>query len=416
MEHKSKPVLLQAFADALSRTTALDAHKWLAGDALRNAKPPLLWALVEAQVALADPNAIPALTEIFTVWSKRKDGAEIAAAAVRGLGAIGGRQSVATLLAAAEHPDTKIRRAAAQAIPPHTSLTDKLTVALRDLVRGSDARVRRAAYRGIGKAKLEALIPDLIIALESDPRLRNRQVAYVSLKRISGRDFSHDAPAWRRWWKDRENEEPGAFGAARKYTYARYYGFGVHTDRVVFVVDVSGSMNWSYHFSPKRIEVARRELDRVIREIHGKSLFNVVVYASKVKAWQRSEVEASPANVTRALKWAQMMLADPDGDTHTYQALEKTFLHNPNFDTIFFLSDGWPTHGDYISNEGIIAAVRVWNRDRDAVVHTIALTLENVDRGHPHSSTRKLNEMKEFLRQLAAATGGECKAVASAPP
>ncbi|MHC4223970.1 MAG: hypothetical protein ACYSUN_08270, partial [Planctomycetota bacterium] len=89
---------------------------------------------------------------------------------------------------------------------------------------------------------------------------------------------------------------------------------------------------------------------------------------------------------------------------------------NPNFDTIFFLSDGWPTHGDYISNEGIIAAVRVWNRDRDAVVHTIALTLENVDRGHPHSSTRKLNEMKEFLRQLAAATGGECKAVASAPP
>ena len=70
-----------------------------------------------------------------------------------------------------------------------------------------------------------------------------------------------------------------------------------------------------------------------------------------------------------------------------------------------------PSDGDYISNEGMVAAVRTWNRERGAVMNTIALTLENVDLGHPHSSRAKLNEMKAALRQLAGATGGECKVI-----
>ena len=402
---KSDPVLYQALTDGLAATTRLEVHGWICAEAFAGARPQLECALAEALVVLELPDAAETLRRLWARTSVRQDQVATAAAVLRALGRIG--QATEFLPRAATHPAVSVRAAAAAVWP----LLKSPPPELHELMADSSARVRREAVAAIGEAKREAFVPDLIHLLETDARLRNRYTAYVALKRISGRDFSFDTSTWRAWWKDRENQDPNAFPTPRKYTYARYYGFGVFTDRVVFVVDVSGSMNWSFHKTPKRIEVARRELARVIHELTPKSLFNVVVYSTKVKAWQPKEAEANPKNVSKALQWAERALADPDGDTHTFEALEDVFAHNPQFDTVFFLSDGWPSHGDYTSNEGIIAAVRTWNRERGATLNTIALTLENVDRGHPQSSTAKLNEMKAFLRQLAAATGGECKAI-----
>ena len=109
------------------------------------------------------------------------------------------------------------------------------------------------------------------------------------------------------------------------------------------------------------------------------------------------------------------MLAKPSGDTHTFRALEKAFERNPQFDTIYFLSDGNPSDGDYISPEGIVYSVRAWNRYRRARINTIALTLENVDRGHPNEPTNSLVRMKELMRELARTTGGETTVVIAAP-
>jgi hypothetical protein len=412
MEKHPESPLPQAFADGLSKISRPEIREWLAGEAFSLKKPETLWAIAEAQVVLICPEAVPALVALYDRWSEHRDGGSVAAAAVRALGAIGGEEADAILGRAAAHEEAVVRRAAASAVPLQEPLTEELRGAIRRLVRDDHEAVRRALYTALGEAKLEDFLPPLIEALENDPRLRNRHVAYLALKAITGQDFSYDSATWRQWYKDRK-----AGGLKpRTYTYARYYGFGVHTDRVVFVVDVSGSMRWSYHKRPKRIEVARRELARVIREIPPKSLFNVIVYATKVRCWQKSEVEATRGNVAKALRWSERMLAEPEGDTYAYDALERTFTNNPRFDTIFFLSDGWPSHGEYISTEGIIAAVKSFNRDRDAVLHSIALTLENVDRGHPQSSTARLREMKKFLQRLAAATGGECKSIENAPP
>jgi hypothetical protein len=361
--------------------------------------------VADALATLELPEAGAALTQLWEESKGRKDQEALAGAALRALGRIGEADGV--IEEAASHGSDSVRAAAAAVMP----LMDPPPKELHELLADPSARVRREAVAGIAEAKCEPFVPDVIHLLETDARLRNRYAAYQALKKISGRDFSLDASTWRTWWKDRENQDPDAFPVRRKYTYARYYGFGVFTDRVVFVVDVSGSMNWSYHKKPSRIDVARRELQRVIHELSPKSLFNVVVYSTRVKAWQPKEAEANPKNISKALKWAERALADPDGDTHTYEALETVFSRNPQFDTVFFLSDGRPSDGDYISNEGMVAAVRAWNRERGAVMNTIALTLENVDRGHPKDSQAKLNEMKAALRQLAAATGGECKVI-----
>ena len=201
---------------------------------------------------------------------------------------------------------------------------------------------------------------------------------------------------------------------ARTYTFARYYGMSVHSDRVVFIVDVSGSMNWPWRRDPKRIEIARRQLTRVLKEMNRKTLFNLIVYSNKVRLWQKKEVEARPTNVAKALKWVDRTLVKPEGDTHTHDALKAAFSRNPEFDTIYLLSDGNPSDGDHVCPEGILAQVRVWNRHRRAAIHTIGLTLENLDRGMPIIAERP-REMKAFMKDLARFTGGECRIVTNLP-
>ncbi len=59
--------------------------------------------------------------------------------------------------------------------------------------------------------------------------------------------------------------------------------------------------------------------------------------------------------------------------------------------------------------------MRARNRYRRARINTIALTLENVDRGHPNEATSSLVRMKELMRELARTTGGETAVVTNAP-
>jgi hypothetical protein len=302
-----------------------------------------------------------------------------------------------------------VRLAAAEVLPRLAAADAALVGFVRALLADPETRVRRAAALACAGAKLEAVVPELIALLEQDPRLRTREVARQALRAISGKDFEHDAASWREWWRTR------AEGAPERRTFAQYYGASVLSDRVLFLVDVSGSMSWPWRKEPKRIDVARSQLTRVLGELRPDSLFNVIVFSTRVRAWRKSEVSADPAQVKAALAWAEKNVRDPEGDTHVHDALEEAFAHNPEFDTIYLLSDGQPSHGPYVSPEGILACVRTWNRYRGAVIHTIGLTLERLDRGMPNLA-EDLRLMKQFVQRLAGATGGECRLVLQPPP
>ena len=106
----------------------------------------------------------------------------------------------------------------------------------------------------------------------------------------------------------------------------------------------------------------------------------------------------------------------PDGDTYTLDALETAFERNPEFDTLYLLSDGNPSHGKYKSPEGVRARVRVMNRYRRAAIHTIALTLEGVDPGRIISAERRrLGTMKAFMKQLALDHNGTWRVITRPP-
>jgi len=392
---KPEPAYVEALAESLSRVVDPDARDWLTTTAFNQRKPEILYAVAMAQEGIADPDAAPGLIALY----QRAKSIDLQYAAIRGLAALDAEGVGETLAAAAQHEDWRVRLAVAHA-----------PTLAKQMLDDPSASVRQAAAATCERLKIADAAQPLIRLVEADPRLRTRHDASKALKAISGKDFGLDPAAWRRWLKEKQGTaKPGTT------TVARYYSFGVYSDRVLFVVDISGSMRWSFHFKPKRIEVARRQLDRVLRAIEKKALVNLMVYSDKVRLWQKKEVVADEKNIQRAIAWSQKALAKPNGDTHTYKALEMAFARNPEFDTIYFLSDGQPSHGPYTSPEGIIYSVRAWNRYRRARINTIALTLENVDRGHPNEPTRSLWRMKEFMRDLARHTGGESTAVSRAP-
>jgi HEAT repeat protein len=411
VERKPDPVVAQALADALAGSVKPDILAWLESEALGTKQPEVLRACLEALAAVEAPDAVPKLVEIY---GGSKDVA-VLHEAVRALGRAGGAGARPVVMAAASHPEWRVRLAAADVLPDLAKGDETLLAPTKALVLDPEARVRRAVAMAIGEAKLEALAPDLIDLLEKDSRLRTREAARQALKKIGGCDYGHDAAAWRQWWKMRGEDKQTLGEPDRKITFAQYYGVSVQSDRVLFVVDVSGSMSWPWRKEPRRIDVARKELSRVLKELRPESLFNVILFSTKVRAWQKSEVAADARHVEAALAWVDRNVRDPEGDTYAYDALEEAFERNPEFDTICLLSDGAPSHGPYASPEGILASVKVWNRYRGAVIHTIGLTLENMDRGRPNLA-EDLRLMKDFVQRLASGTGGECKIILQPPP
>lgn len=405
---RPEPAVAQAFAEALGQTTRPEIVAWLGGEALDTKDPEVLRACLEALAAAGAPEAVPKLVEIY---GKSKDVA-VLHEAVRALGRTGGAGARQTLLRASVHPDWRVRLAAAKVLPAAAAGDEATLAAVKALLLDAATCVRRAAAAASAEAKLEAVVPDLIELLAQDPRLRTREAARQALRKFGDRDYAHDAGAWREWWRTRGEGADGE--TERKITFAQYYGLSIQSDRVVFVVDVSGSMSWPWRKEPKRIDVARKELVRVIKELRPQSLFNVILFSTKVRAWQKCEVPADPRHVEAALAWVERSVRDPEGDTCAFDALEEAFARNPEFDTIFLLSDGAPSDGLYISPEGILASVNVWNRYRGAVVHTIGLTLESMDRGRPNLA-EDLRLMKDFVQRLAARTGGECRIILRPP-
>lgn len=407
VEVKPEPVFVEVLGDALAASPDAAVARWILSDGLAATKSEILLPCVRAAGLLALHDAEATLAGIYAKAATSVNTVDLATEALQALGRAGGAASLPVLLGAAKHADYRHRLAAADAIAKRSPADEGVLRALTELLNDPDDVVRLVTTIEAGRSKIEPLAPEIIARLE-DARLRIRRVAYEALKAISGRDFHYDAAAWRTWWKQRDLPDTPD---TETFTYARYFGHPVMSDRAVFLVDLSGSMRWNERLPPTRVEIARKEILAALAGLPKGGLFNIVVYGDRSRPWQREEVAATPENVSRAVAFVEKTFAEPDGDTHTYEALKQVFGRNPKFDTVYFVSDGIPSDGPFVSHEGILASVRIWNRYRRAVVHTVALTL---DRGRP-DLVPKYRDEKDFMSRMAESTGGECKIIASPP-
>ncbi len=138
----------------------------------------------------------------------------------------------------------------------------------------------------------------------------------------------------------------------------RFAGIELKGRRVVFLVDMSGSMELvdEKTVAPNKWREVRETVARVMRSMPELEKFQVIVFAEEAKyllagpgrdGWFDFDAKTSPERVTEALAKVK-----PAGGTNMYAALETAFrLRAEGLDTIYLLSDGLPNIGAGITAE-----------------------------------------------------------------
>ncbi|MGQ0613223.1 MAG: HEAT repeat domain-containing protein [Planctomycetaceae bacterium] len=408
VQRESRTVLASYVGGALALSSDPQVGPWLVEKLLSSPVDEIQLGCVQALGVLGTKEASEPLTALLARALKRErpDMALLFEIHVA-LGRIGGPGAEALLRAAAGSADWRLRLAAADVLLGLGSAPDLLD-AMRALFQDEVPIVREAAAVAAGARKAEALFPELTLLLR-EGNLRAKEKAYGALKAISGQDFRYAPEVWEKWWRDKETgrlTEEGKLAAGESISVASFFDFKILSDRVLFIVDVSGSMAWpEYH--PNRIETARKELYKAIRSLDEKTYFNVMTFAGAPSIWQKKgEVVASPKNVADALSWSEAQLL-PRGGTNTHDTLMQAFEDNPLVDTIYFLSDGMPSTGRTIVPEEILAKVRACNRFRRVIIHCIALVMGRpaIEKADKYEDP---DEMADFMRALAEQNGGSC--------
>ena len=310
---------------------------------------------------------------------------------------------------------------------------------LREAMKDDDWRVRLQAVRSLGKRKTPAAVTILIDTMK---REKGRIIDDINkvLTAITGKDFKYPEQ-WAGWWKAVEGKIPRkeARDSDRRDTGKqvkpkkrkpghRFYGIPTNSDRICYIIDVSGSMKKKVEewkrititgrkqteeavMGKTRMDVAKNELKRAIYNLNSKKRFTIIFFSNKVQAWKAEPVYATRANKQAAIKDTDVQA--PAGSTYTLGALREAFAiagilgggkaaktgksGELGIDTIFLLSDGAPTNNSLESvklmdPEVILNQVKQWNKDAGVTIHTIAV----------HTTPAGTY----FLKQLAAQNGG----------
>jgi HEAT repeat protein len=370
------------------------------------------------------------------------DGAwDVRRRAIQALAALGDASVADSIAARCAEAEVGVRCAALEAL---ASLRSPLVLAPARADLGHESwQVRSSAIAALGTVRHVDSIEPLIarMALEEGRLLEDIGTA---LGRITGKEYGARLDAWQNFWKtfqgrfqipsDEELAKLRALQAERREQYegapgaVAYHGIETPSQSIVFVIDVSGSMEQEVvnkerfqdgtYPSWKRIDVIKTELIKTIRALEPYVRFNVISFATDVKPWKRDLVKANPLNKSSAETWvgrleaiggsskedlAQAGLVGSanleGGKTNTYAALmaalgveegKETNDYETELDTVFFLSDGRPSHGRFIEPGDVLREVRAVNELRKVVIHTI--TLGEFE--------------KDFMERLAAENGG----------
>jgi hypothetical protein len=255
---------------------------------------------------------------------------------------------------------------------------------------------RRCTVQGLMLVKNKEAITHLINLL---PRFKGLvQFDVVShLVAATGQNFGDDAAKWKAWWT-RNQGQPETLERSRipplgDYgKFGEYYGIPICAKRVVFVLDTSGSMRGA------KIEAAKTELVRAIKELHKEVFFSVVAFDSSVRVWQHELVPATEQMKHIAVN--VVLDQTPRDNTASYDALEAAFELDP--EAIYFLSDGAPRGGKIEAPGEIIGTISGWNRVRRVSIHSIGIDTK---------ADTSVNPFARFMKALAEANWGVYHAV-----
>lgn len=255
--------------------------------------------------------------------------------------------------------------------------------------------VRAAAY-DFCKAVRDARSVPLLMARLDEESGRLREDVLDTLMSLTSMRFN-DLRHWQEWWKAHSADfQLVPAGAVQKHrprqdqgATVSYYGIPLVSDRVVFVVDVSGSMSAKVGTggTRTRLDEAKAQLHRVVESIPKQFRFNIVPFHTTVSAVLDKMMPAVDA--TRAQALGEIDALEPLGGTNVHAALKRAF-DEPEVDTIYLLSDGAPSAGEIVDPNALADEVARWNKTRRVRIHCISIGADS-----------------PMMKRLAAESGGE---------
>lgn len=319
------------------------------------------------------------------------------------------------------------------ATPEELSLRDRAIARMKAvLLHDRVWQVRAAAAENLAALRCKAVIPVLIAGLEAELRRKRDPWAmdmrlHRLLEGLTGQKvLPGSARPWRGFWRregrtfrfgSRERPAGGAARTRGARAYEKFFSIDIESDRVLFVLDFSGSMAEPVRLATRTTSArpgetmskARHvveELKKVVMALPDGTLFNVIVFSDDVRVW-REERDGRIALVRLDDEARDDLLGSyldslhPAGATNLYGALDRALdfagrglwdrWYGLSFDTLYVLSDGAPSAGEVIDKEEILRLVRETNRLRRLTIHTITFGDRNDTR---------------FLKVLAEENGG----------
>jgi hypothetical protein len=356
-------------------------------------------------------------------------------------------------------PEWQVREAAADAVD--LLAIKSLGKELVPLINDPERRVQSSAVKGVGKLRpAEAIDP--LIELMRKPGVLQKACS-EALYLITDLEFGIEPDAWAKQMKtlraiegwhiptdedlakkkqSRELTDEKIYGKARKKDLPGFVGILTTSTNVLFIIDVSGSMeelvveNEKFkgggYKDFKKFTIVQTELLRTIDSLKDNTNFNIISFATELDPWKKGFlVPANNVNKDNAKSWVKSLrplggveaqeMAGAGlgasanvgaGKTNTYKALMAMFNYDPDkqqqvaagptsgrpviidkenkLDTVYFLSDGRPSHGKFVDTKEIAKEVNERNKLFKIVLHTIAIG----------------EFQKDFMKELAAVNGG----------
>lgn len=185
------------------------------------------------------------------------------------------------------------------------------------------------------------------------------------------------------------------------------YLFGVPSGKVVFVIDLSGSMSCAFKLSTgqtfTRLDFVKHELAKTLTSFDESIEFNVLPYANKVIQWKAGLQKANKQNIQEAAQYVNQFSAN--GGTNAFEALAAAY-NTPGVQTIYFLTDGAPSVGPKTNPTDIVNEVKKWQQAHPVKINSIAFLM-----GTFSGDNKPLS--RAFMKDLADITGGVYRSIES---
>lgn len=349
--------------------------------------------------------------------------------ALRALLATGDAQAAEHVAQLADDAEVAVR---AEALDALTAFKSPLVVpkAIASL-NHDDRRVRQSAIKALTVVRDKSAVDPLVQRFKKEEGILILDLA-EALANLTGKEFGPKPDEWAKWWAG-ENKDTYEIPTPEGIAYLRtrrtmktgsaggwelpdekvggaFFGTKTPSRQMIFIIDCSGSMEALVTEKERfegfpdlsRIEIVKTELIREIDRLPSYVRFNIIAFATDVNPWKDKLQQASITVKSAAKSWVKTLTAIggsskedlavvgltasaslDKGKTNTFGAI-KTALgvkevstadtnYKVEADTIFFLSDGRPTVGEYVDPDDILREIKVLNDLRKVVIHTIAI-------------------------------------------